>query len=265
MNIYVLGLMAGLFTWGMTAMGAALVFFMKEFKQIYLDSMLGFAAGVMIAASFFSLIIPALEYGELLEFSFNPIYIVVLGFMAGVIFLMILDKVIPHLHLFEKIENAEGPKTDLKRSVLLVSAITLHNIPEGLAIGVTFGAYNVTGDPTLLAAAIALTIGIGIQNFPEGSAVSFPLLREGFSRKKSFLYGQASAIVEPIGILVGIYLVEAVSTLLPFLLAFAAGAMMFVVVEELIPESQKNNNTDVVTFFTMFGLCAMMFLDVALG
>ena len=136
-------------------------------------------------------------------------------------------------------------KTDLKRSVLLVSAITLHNIPEGLAIGVTFGAYNVTGDPTLLTAAIALTIGIGIQNFPEGSAVSFPLLREGFSRKKSFMYGQASAIVEPIGILVGIYLVESVSTLLPFLLALAAGAMMFVVVEELIPESQKNNNTKV--------------------
>ena len=153
----------------------------------------------------------------------------------------------------------------MKRSVLLVSAITLHNIPEGLAIGVTFGAYNLTGDSTLLAAAIALTIGIGIQNFPEGSAVSFPLLREGFSKKKSFMYGQASALVEPIGILFGIYLVGTVSSLLPFLLSFAAGAMMFVVVEELIPESQKNKNTDVVTLFTMLGLCAMMFLDVILG
>ncbi len=263
MNIYLVGLIAGLFTWGMTAAGSGLVFFIKGYKQIYLDAMLGFSAGVMIAASFFSLILPALDFAEAQNSSISPIYMVVFGFMSGVLILMWMDKKIPHLHWFT--EKTEGPKSSLHRSILLVSAITMHNIPEGLAIGVTLGGYAVTGDPALLAAGVALAIGIGIQNFPEGSAVSFPLYREGFSKKKSFMYGQASAVVEPVSVLLGIFLVGFFSNIIAFLLAFAAGAMMFVVVEELVPESQANNNTDIVTLFTMIGLCVMMLLDVLLG
>lgn len=262
-NIVIVGLLAGLFTWGMTALGASLVFFFKDVKPLILDSMLGFAAGVMIAASFFSLILPALDYAE--EFNkINPVFIVVLGFMTGVLFLRILDRFIPHLHVFENVQ--EGVNTSLQRSTLLVAAITLHNIPEGLAVGVAFGAFATTGEPVLFGAAVALAIGIGIQNFPEGSAVSFPLYREGFSKKKSFFYGQLSAVVEPIGIMIGILLVSKISGILAFSLSFAAGAMMFVVVEELIPESQTNKeNKDIVTIFTMIGLCVMMILDVLLG
>lgn len=263
MNIFIYGLIASLICWGSTAIGAASIFFFRSFKQKNLDGMLGFASGVMIAASFFSLLIPALEYAKDYNEGIPEILIVSLGFSAGAIVLLILDKITPHLHLFE--DKPEGPKSNLRRSMLLFLAITLHNIPEGLAVGVAFGAYNVTGDPSVLNAALALAIGIGIQNFPEGAAVSFPLYRDGMSKMKSFLLGQASGLVEPLGIVVGIILINFVKPILPFALAFAAGAMIFVVVEELIPESQKNGNSDFVTMFTIFGLVVMMVLDYTLG
>ncbi len=265
-NIYVVGILVGLFTWGLTALGASIVLLFNNFNQKLMDSMLGFAAGVMIAASFFSLLIPALDYGELIYTESSSLFaltIVLLGFMSGGLFLFVLDKIIPHTHPMTK--NTEGRKSSMQRSIMLVSAITLHNIPEGLAIGVALGAYNVTGNPEVLVAALTLAIGIGIQNFPEGAAVSLPLYREGFSKKKSFFFGQLSGIVEPFALVVGIFLVSMIKPLLPFALAFAAGAMIFVVVEELIPESQANKNTDLVTMFTLFGLVVMMFLDVSLG
>lgn len=263
MNIFVYGLLAGLFTWGMTALGAALVYLFRGFNQKVLDAMLGFAAGVMIAASFFSLIIPALEYASDFNPNIAPIIPVSLGFLAGGFFLLLLDKLIPHLHLFE--EEAEGPKSNIRRSLLLVLAITIHNIPEGLAVGVAFGAAASTGNHELIISALALALGIGIQNFPEGAAVSMPLFREGYSKNRAFFYGQLSAIVEPIGIFAGIILIKYVQVILPFALAFAAGAMIFVVIEELVPESQKNKNSDLATFFTIVGLVVMMILDVALG
>ncbi|WOO87279.1 ZIP family metal transporter [Mollicutes bacterium LVI A0039] len=262
-NILLAGLLAGLFTWGMTALGASLIFFFKEVKQIVLDSMLGFAAGVMIAASFTSLIMPALDYAEELN-TINPVIIVVSGIMAGALFLRLLDLVTPHFHPNQDL--IEGTKSKLKRSTLLVMAITMHNIPEGLAVGVAFGAYAATGNIILLGPAIALTIGIGIQNFPEGAAVSFPLFREGKSRKQSFMLGQISGLVEPIAILLGIILVGQMQKILAFSLAFAAGAMFFVVIEELIPESQaKEDHRELVTIFTIMGLCVMLSLDVLLG
>lgn len=262
-HIIITGLLAGLFTWGMTALGASLIFFFKEVKQLVLDGMLGFAAGVMIAASFFSLIIPALDYAEKLN-SLNPVLIVVSGIMAGTLFLRLLDCITPHFHPNQ--ELVEGTETKMKRTTLLVLAITMHNIPEGLAVGVAFGAFAVTGDPLLIAPAIALTIGIGIQNFPEGAAVSFPLYREGKSRMQSFFMGQLSGVVEPIAIIVGIVLVSQMQKILAFSLAFAAGAMMFVVIEELIPESQaKDSQREIVTIFTIIGLCVMLSLDVLLG
>lgn len=262
-NVYVLGLMAGIFTWAMTAFGASLVFLFRNIKPKILDAMLGFAAGVMIAASFFSLIIPALDYAEKYN-EIHPVAIITFGFLLGVFFLMILDKLIPHLHIFEDVK--EGPQSKLRRTTLMVLAITIHNIPEGLAVGVAFGAYGVTGNIVFLGSAVALALGIGLQNFPEGSAVSIPLYREGFSRKKSFFYGQLSAVVEPISILIGIYLVTIMQNVLALALAFAAGAMMFIVVEELIPESQTvKENKDIVTLFTMLGLTIMMILDVTLG
>ncbi len=262
-HIYITGLLAGTFTWGLTALGAALIFFFKDVKQVVLDGMLGFAAGVMIAASFFSLIIPALDYAEELN-TLNPVLIVVAGILCGTLFLRMLDLVTPHLHPNQDL--VEGAKSKMQRTTLLVMAITLHNIPEGLAVGVAFGAFAATGDPLLLAPAIALTIGIGIQNFPEGAAVSFPLYREGKSRKESFLMGQFSGLVEPIAIVVGIVLVSQMEMILAFALAFAAGAMMFVVIEELIPESQANEtHRELVTIFTVVGLCVMLSLDVLLG
>ncbi len=262
-HIYLTGLLAGLFTWGLTALGASLIFFFKEVKQVVLDGMLGFAAGVMIAASFTSLIIPALDYAENLN-TLNPVIIVVAGIMSGALFLRLLDLVTPHFHPNQDL--VEGTKSKLKRSTLLVMAITMHNIPEGLAVGVAFGAFAATGDPLLLGPAIALTIGIGIQNFPEGAAVSFPLFREGKSRKQSFMLGQVSGLVEPIAILLGIALVSEMQRILAFSLAFAAGAMFFVVIEELIPESQaKEDHRELVTIFTIAGLCVMLALDVLLG
>lgn len=254
---------ATLFTWFVTALGAALVFFFKTINRKVLDGMLGFAAGVMIAASYWSLLAPAIEMAE---GSSLPAWIpATTGFLLGGLFLYIADKIIPHLHLGFPMDEAEGPKTSWHRSILLVLAITLHNIPEGLAVGVAFGALASDLPSATLAGAIALALGIGIQNFPEGAAVSVPLRREGFSRLKSFAYGQASGIVEPIAGVLGAASVIFIKPILPYALAFAAGAMIYVVVEELIPESQLQKNTDIATMGAMGGFAVMMTLDVALG
>lgn len=259
----ILALFATLFTWGITALGSSMVFFFKSINKKVLNLMLGFAAGVMIAASFWSLLKPAIEMAEA-EGTSGWIPAVV-GFLAGGAFLFLVDKLLPHLHSGLSIDKAEGIKTSWQRSVLLILAITLHNIPEGLAVGVAFGALAINQDTGLLLNAVALTIGIGLQNFPEGAAVSIPLRREGFSRLKAFYYGQLSGIVEPIAGVIGAYLVLNITPLLPYALSFAAGAMIFVVVEELIPEAQTGNETDLSTIGAMFGFATMMLLDVALG
>jgi ZIP family zinc transporter len=256
-------LIATCFTWLVTALGASLVFFVKTINKKLLDGMLGFAAGVMIAASFWSLLAPAIEMSESLPLpSWLPPAV---GFLSGGAFLWSVDKILPHLHLGFPMEEAEGISTSWRRSVLLVLAITLHNIPEGLAVGVAFGALGANLPSASLAGAMALAIGIGIQNFPEGTAVSVPLRREGMSRLKSFWYGQLSGLVEPVAGVIGAAAVIFMQPLLPFALAFAAGAMIFVVVEELIPESQLEKNTDIATVGTMIGFAVMMVLDVALG
>ncbi|ASN04645.1 ZIP family metal transporter [Virgibacillus necropolis] len=260
----ILALLATLFTWGMTALGAALVFTQKNMNQKFLDSMLGFAGGVMIAASFWSLLSPALEMAE-----DGPVPIWVpaaIGFMLGGLFLWSVDKILPHLHPGQKMESAEGinPKKK-KRSTLLVLAITLHNIPEGLAIGVAFGAVAAGFETASMASAMALAIGIGIQNFPEGVAVAMPLRRDGMSRKKSFMYGQFSGLVEPISAVIGVLAVTFIEPMLPYALSFAAGAMIFVVVEEVIPSSQEEGNKDLASLTLMVGFTVMMILDVALG
>jgi len=255
---------ATLFTWSVTALGAALVFFFKTVNQKVLDAMMGFAAGVMIAASFWSLLAPAIEMSA--ETSSLPEWApALIGFLSGGIFLSVIDKILPHLHPDLAIEQAEGINTKWRRSVLLVLAITLHNIPEGLAVGVAFGAV-VHGLPAAtIGAAVALAIGIGLQNFPEGTAVSVPLRREGMSRRKAFWYGQLSGAVEPVFGVLGAVAVLAMKPVLPYALSFAAGAMIFVVVEELIPESQRAGNTDLATLATLLGFSVMMVLDVALG
>jgi len=251
------------FTWFVTALGAALVFFFRSIDRKVLNGMLGFAAGVMIAASFWSLLAPAIEMAEA---SALPAWVpATAGFLLGGAFLWLVDKILPHLHLGLPIEEAEGIKTSWHRSILLVLAITLHNVPEGLAVGVAFGAVAAGLPAASLAGAIALALGIGIQNFPEGAAVSIPLRREGMSRLKSFWYGQLSGVVEPIAGVLGALAVIAMRPILPYALAFAAGAMIFVVVEELIPESQQETNTDVATVGAMLGFAVMMTLDVALG
>jgi len=256
-------LLATLFTWLLTALGASLVFFFKSINRKVLDSMLGFAAGVMIAASCWSLLIPAIEMGA--ESSLPDWAPATIGFLLGALFLRVVDKFLPHLHLGFPIEEAEGVKTSLHRSVLLVLAITLHNIPEGLAVGVAFGALATDLPSASLAGAVALALGIGIQNFPEGTAVSVPLRREGFSRFKSFWYGQLSGIVEPMAGVIGAAAVILMRPILPYALSFAAGAMIFVVVEEVIPESQLEKNTDIATMGAIVGFAVMMTLDVALG
>lgn len=256
-------LLATLFTWFVTAFGAAIVFVFKTIDRKILDGMLGFAAGVMIAASYWSLLAPSIEMAEASgQTAWVPATI---GFLAGGAFLWLVDKILPHLHAGFPIEEAEGIKTSWQRSVLLVLAITLHNIPEGLAVGVAFGATGAGLKSASLAGAVALAIGIGIQNFPEGAAVSVPLRREGMSRFKSFMYGQASGIVEPIAGVIGAFAVLSMQPLLPYALSFAAGAMIYVVIEELIPESQLNKNTDLATVGAMLGFALMMTLDVALG
>ena len=256
-------LLATIFTWGLTALGAATVFVTKSVNRKLLDSMLGFAAGVMIAASFWSLLAPAIEMSKGKTI---PAWLpALIGFTTGGLFLWVIDKILPHLHLGFPIEEAEGIKTSWHRSILLVLAITLHNIPEGLAVGVAFGAVAAGFPSATLPAAIALAIGIGIQNFPEGLAVSMPLRREGMSLLKSFWFGQLSAIVEPVAGIIGAAAVLIAQPILPYALSFAAGAMIFVVVEELIPESQRWGNTDLATAGTMFGFAIMMLLDVAFG
>jgi len=256
-------LMATLFTWFATALGAGLVFFFKTINRKVLDGMLGFAAGVMIAASFWSLLAPAIEMAE--ESSLPAWVPATTGFLLGAAFLWLTDRLLPHLHLGFPMEDAEGVKTSWQRSILLVLAITIHNIPEGLAVGVAFGALSANLPSASLAGAVALAIGIGIQNFPEGAAVSVPLRREGFSRIKSFWYGQMSGLVEPVAGVIGAAAVVVMRPILPYALSFAAGAMIYVVVEELIPESQLEKNTDIATLGAIMGFAVMMTLDVALG
>lgn len=253
---------ATLFTWFVTALGAALVFMAKEPSRRFMDGMLGMASGIMIAASFWSLLAPAIEMSEAGPL---PAWVpALIGFLAGGIFLWLADKLLPHLH--PGMQQPEGIQTQWKRTTLLVLAITLHNIPEGLAVGVAFGAAATgLGDATLVGA-IILAIGIGIQNFPEGTAVSMPLRRDGFSQMRAFVYGQFSGIVEPIAGVFGAALVVFAQPILPYALSFAAGAMIYVVVEELIPESQGHEHgSDTATIGAMLGFAIMMTLDVALG
>lgn len=255
---------ATLFTWSVTAAGAALVFFTSSVNQKVMDSMLGFAAGVMIAASFWSLLAPGLEMSK--QLGQVPWMTAVIGFMGGAIFMRATDKFLVCLHPSLDVQKSNGVKTSWQRSALLVFAITLHNIPEGLAIGVAFGAVAAELPSATIGGAVALAIGIGLQNFPEGTAVSLPLRREGTSKTKSFFIGQASGVVEPIAAVVGAVFVLYMQNILPYALCFAAGAMIFVVIQELIPESQrKYENTDLVTMATMVGFSVMMTLDVALG
>lgn len=254
--------LAGLFTWSVTALGAALVFTTTRVNRKLLDSMLGFSAGVMLAASYWSLLAPAIEIaaqGPL------PVWVApTTGFVLGGAVLWVLDKTLPHLHLGFRDDEAEGPKTRWRRAILLVTAITLHNVPEGLAVGVAFGGV-ISGIPSAsLGAAIALAVGIGLQNFPEGVAVAMPLRAEGTGRFRSFWYGQLSAIVEPTAAVVGAAAVVYAAPLLPYALSFAAGAMIYVVVEELIPESHREGNVDLATVSLLVGFVVMMILDVSL-
>lgn len=257
-------LIATTFTWLLTAAGAALVFLFKTLHRGVLDAMLGFTGGVMVAASFWSLLSPAIEKSEELyskSWAWMPAAV---GFLLGALFLFALDKKLPHLHINFKEEEKEGVKTQLHRTTLLVLAITLHNIPEGLAVGVMFGAAG-SGMEEALIPAITLAIGIGIQNFPEGFAVAMPLRRAGASRLKSFWYGQLSAIVEPIAGVLGAVAVIYMEPILPYALAFAAGAMIYVVVEEVIPETQRDKYTDIAVLGFIGGFLVMMILDVGLG
>jgi len=265
-NPILAALYASLFTWALTALGAALVFFFKKANRAVLDAMLGFTGGVMVAASFWSLLAPAIENsnGE----GFIKVIPAAIGFALGALALFGLDKWLPHLHINFKESEAEGVKTEWHKTVLLVLAITMHNIPEGLAVGVLFGAAaNMGGveQTEMIVAAISLAIGIGIQNFPEGFAVSMPLRRQGLSRFKSFWYGQMSAVVEPIAAVIGAVAVSFFTPILPYALAFAAGAMIFVVVEEVIPETQRDKYTDIATLGFIGGFIVMMSLDVGLG
>ncbi|WP_144462764.1 ZIP family metal transporter [Siminovitchia fortis] len=256
--------LATLFTWAMTAVGATLVFATKTINQRMLDGMLGFAGGVMIAASYWSLLGPAIEMSE--DSVVGVWFPAATGFLLGGIFIWSIDKILPHLHPNAEMTDAEGyrPKK-MKRSTLLVFAITLHNIPEGLAIGIAFGALANGGTESSLAGALALALGIGIQNFPEGAAVALPLRGDGMSRRKSFMYGQFSGMVEPIAAVIGAMAVAFIEPLLPYALSFAAGAMIFVVTEEVIPGSQEKGNKDLASMSLMFGFILMMILDVALG
>jgi ZIP family zinc transporter len=275
-NPIIQALFAGLFTWFITAIGSGLVFFFNSSHRKALDISLGFTGGVMIAASFWSLLAPSIEYVEMqkeLGLTNMPSWLApTIGFFLGALFLFGLDKIIPHLHMFEKKTNAEGVSTKWQKTILLVLAIAMHNIPEGLAVGVAFGAIaspeivnNLNVEIFTLGSAIALAIGIGIQNFPEGFAVSMPLRRQGMSKFKSWQWGQLSAIVEPIFAVIGAAIVLQVLPILPYALAFAAGAMIFIVVEEVIPESQKGGNTDLATMGLIAGFIVMMGLDVGLG
>ncbi len=257
-------LLATTFTWFLTALGASFVFFFKDMRRSVYDAMLGFTGGVMIAASFWSLLAPSIEYSEKI-YPGMPWMPAAVGFSLGALFLYTLDKLLPHLHINFGEEETEGMKTQWHRTTLLLLAITLHNIPEGLAVGVLFGAAASGYAEHMIPAAMALAIGIGIQNLPEGLAVAMPLRRLGASRFKSFWYGQLSAVVEPVAGVIGAVAVIYMQPFLPFALAFAAGAMIYVVVEEVIPETQRDKYTDVAVLGFVGGFVIMMILDVALG
>jgi len=252
---------ATLFTWGVTALGASIVFFVKDLNRAVLDGMLGFTGGVMVAASFWSLLAPGIEMSE--GDGFEKVLPAAIGFGLGALFIFALDKILPHIHI--NFKESEGIKTPWHRTTLLVLAITLHNIPEGLAVGVLFGGVAAGLPEASIAGAVVLALGIGIQNFPEGIAVSIPMRRQGVSRFKSFWYGQMSAIVEPIAAVLGALAVTFFTPILPYALSFAAGAMIFVVVEEVIPETQQDKYTDIATLGFIGGFIVMMSLDVALG
>lgn len=258
---FFLALFGGLFTWSLTALGASLVFLFKNISRKLLDTALGFAAGVMIAASFWSLLDPAIEMSQ--GKNIPPWIPPAVGFLSGALFLRIIDMILPHLHFQASMKEAEGVKTSFKRTTLLVLAVTLHNIPEGLAIGVAFGAHGLEPTSVSLLSSLVLALGIGIQNIPEGFAISMPLRGEGFSKFKSFFYGQLSGLVEPLFAVLGVLFVSIMYGFLPYALGFAAGAMIFVTVEELIPESQRNGNSDIATAGFIIGFTLMMILDVA--
>ncbi len=256
-------LLATCFTWALTALGAASVYLIQTVRQKILDGMMGFAAGVMIAASFWSLLAPAIEMSR--DGPVPEWLPAIAGFLAGGFFLAFLDRILPHLHSGLPVEAAEGIPTRWKRSVLLVLAVTLHNIPEGLAVGVAFGAAASGFPGATLTSACVLALGIGIQNFPEGLAVSMPLRRDGMTAGRSFWYGQLSGMVEPVAGVIGAWAVLTMQAILPYALSFAAGAMIFVVVEELIPESRQSGHADLAAVCTLCGFSVMMFLDLALG
>lgn len=256
-------LVASLGTWALTAAGAGVVVFFRTVRRTVLDTMLGFAAGVMIAASFWSLLAPAIAMAE--AAGDPPLRAALTGFLLGGAFLWTVDRILPHVHPGFPRDEAEGMPSDLQRSVLLVLAITLHNVPEGLAVGVSFGAIGAGDGTVTLGGAVALALGIGMQNLPEGTAVAVPLRREGFSRFRAFWYGQLSAAVEPLAAVVGAAAVLAVRPVLPYALSFAAGAMIYVVIEELVPESRARQHSDLPTLGAMLGFALMMFLDVALS
>ncbi len=247
-----------LFTYSMTALGAAIVFLFKKYNKKLIDGMLGFAAGIMLAASFWSLLVPSIELSR--QMGKNPILPAAIGFIIGGVFIRLIDFILPHLHMGE--DRPEGLPSKLKKIVLLTLAMTIHNIPEGLAVGVAFGSIGIEGSGVTILSAAILALGIGIQNFPEGAAISLPLKAEGFSIKKSFMIGQLSAVAEPIFGILGAFLVLLVKSILPYALSFAAGAMIYVVVEDLIPESQNSQNTDMATMGTLVGFLVMMILDV---
>lgn len=260
---WVQALIAGLFTWGVTAFGASMVFLTRTVDRRLLDAMLGFAGGVMLAASYWSLLAPAIELSQADGGSgWAP---AVIGFLGGGGFLYLADKLIPHLHIHAPMAAAEGVPTSWTKAILLVLAITLHNIPEGLAVGVGFGGAALGAPGASVGAAVALALGIGLQNFPEGVAVSMPLRREGLTRLKAFWYGQLSGIVEPIAAVLGCYFVTVARPILPYALSFAAGAMVYVVVEEVIPETREGPYGDMATLALMLGFALMMSLDVGLG
>lgn len=263
LNPLIAALIATVFTWFLTALGASLIFFVKEMSRKVLDTMLGFTGGVMVAASFWSLLAPAIRMSR--DLAVPQWFPAAVGFFLGAMFLFGLDKVLPHLHLNFGEQEKEGVKTDWHRTVLMVLAITLHNIPEGLAVGVAFGAVAAGIPGAEMGAAVALALGIGLQNFPEGTAVAVPLRRDGLSRRKSFFWGQMSAVVEPVAGVAGAAFVVYAEPVLPYALAFAAGAMIFVVVEEVIPETQRDKYTDFASLGFVGGFIIMMILDVSLG
>lgn len=264
LNPILLALLATIFTYSVTLLGASLVFFFKNVKKNIMDAMLAIAAGVMIAASFFSLLNPATEMA--INLKMIPWLITFIGFISGGLLLFIGDKLFNHFDKkINKNKKEEKERKSFKRCLMLIFSITLHNIPEGLAVGVAFGSTAYSLEGATLTSAMLIALGIGIQNFPEGTAVSVPLRREGISRKKAFFYGQLSGLVEPISGVLGALLVLKIRILLPFLLSFAAGAMIYVVVEELIPESQTNKKKDLMSLFTIIGFTIMMILDIALG